>query len=138
MEPHSAEPFSLSILGSVPLEEMKFMPMLVLLGFRHVSALSLHHSRGTGGAGFSFARCKDDPEGCVGGVDHIKETARTIRAQVQEEMKLNMTRVHLDRTVSDFIVCNTFMSDVSCDKTKLKKQAERDWFVAGCEAVRSE
>ena len=93
MEPHSVEPFSLSILCSVPFEEMKFMSMLVLLGFRHVSALSLHHSRGTSGAEFSFARCTDDPEGCVGGVDHIKETARTIRAQVQEELKLNTTHV---------------------------------------------
>ena len=66
MESHSAEPFFLSILNSVPLQEMKFMSMLVLLGFRHVSALSLHHSRGTGGAGFSFARFAVDPEGCVG------------------------------------------------------------------------
>ena len=30
----------------------------------------------------------------------MKETARTIRAQVQEE--LNATRVHLDRIASDF------------------------------------
>ena len=66
MESHSAEPFSLSILGSVPLEAMKFMSMLVLLGFRRVSALSLHHSRGTSGAGFSFMRCAFDPEGCIG------------------------------------------------------------------------
>ena len=61
MESHSAEPFFLSILGSVPFGEMKFMSMLVLLGVRHVSALSLRHSRGTGGAEFSFARCTDDP-----------------------------------------------------------------------------
>jgi hypothetical protein len=52
----------------------------------------------------------------------MKETARTIRAQVEED--LNATRVQLDRIASDFIGCDTFMSDVNSHKTELEKQAE--------------
>merc|ERR1719284_2302394 len=63
-----------------------------------------------------------DPDSCAGGVDQMLETARTIKKQVQEE--LNATRTRLNIIVSDFLGCNTLVSQVTSYTSSFKKQAE--------------
>jgi len=104
---------------------MKFVSLSVLLlSLPCARALSIGQYRGKSVADVSLARCMTDPDpdSCAGGVDQMLETARTIKKEVQEE--LNATRTRLNIIVSDFLGCNTLVSQVTSYTSSFKKQAE--------------
>jgi len=104
---------------------MKFVSLSVLLlSLPCARALSIGQYRGKSVADVSLARCMTDPDpdSCAGGVDQMLETASTIKKEVQEE--LNATRTRLNIIVSDFLGCNTLVSQVTSYTSSFKKQAE--------------
>jgi len=89
---------------------MQVVSWLLFLGLPCVRALDLHDSFWTSVAGGSLSRCMADPETCAAGAVEMRETAKTVKLQVHEE--LNGTRTRLDKIDLDFVECNSLVSQV--------------------------